>query len=108
MCFKDHFNKFIRPKGNSCFGICDKFGIKLLTKIRVDFSDLRDHRSQPIKIIQKVLTTNQSILYKRSYLQTNQKVLCTNQSKGLTYKPINIIQNVLCTNQSKLYKRSYV
>ena len=44
MCFKDHLNKFIRPKGNSCFSICDKFGIKLLTKIRVDFSDLRDHR----------------------------------------------------------------
>ena len=26
------------------FGICDKPGIKLLTKIRVDFSDLREHR----------------------------------------------------------------
>ena len=44
MCFKDHLNKFILPKGNSCFGICDKFGIKLLTKIRVDFSDLSVHR----------------------------------------------------------------
>ena len=43
-CFKNHLNKFIRPKGNSFFGIRDKFGINLLTKIRVEFSDLRDHR----------------------------------------------------------------
>lgn len=42
LCFKNHINKFIRPKGNSFFGIRDSFGIKLLTK--VEFSDLRDHR----------------------------------------------------------------
>ena len=30
--------------GHSLFGICDKLGILLLTKIRVSFSDLRDHR----------------------------------------------------------------
>ena len=44
MCFKEYLNKFIRPKGNSFYGIKDVIGIKLLTKIRVDFSDLRDHR----------------------------------------------------------------
>ena len=32
------------PPGHSLFGIHDKFGINLLTKIRVSFSDLRDHR----------------------------------------------------------------
>ena len=42
--FKDHLNKFIRPQGNSFYGIQDKHGVKLLTKVRVDFSDLRDHR----------------------------------------------------------------
>ena len=42
--FKYHLNKFIRPPGHSFFGIRDKYGIKLLTKIRVCFSDLRDHR----------------------------------------------------------------
>ena len=42
--FKKHLNDFIRPTGHSLFGIRDKFGIKLLTKIRVSFSDLRDHR----------------------------------------------------------------
>ena len=42
--FKNHLLGFIRPKGNSLFGIRDNFGIKLLTKIRVEFSDLRDHR----------------------------------------------------------------
>ena len=42
--FKKHLNDFIRPLGHSLFGICDKYGVKLLTKIRVSFSDLRDHR----------------------------------------------------------------
>ena len=42
--FKKHLNEFIRPPGHSLFGIRDKFGINLLTKIRVSFSDLRDHR----------------------------------------------------------------
>ena len=43
MTLKD-LNDFKRPAGNSVFAIRDKFGIKLLTKIRVNFSDLRDHR----------------------------------------------------------------
>ena len=42
--FKSHINNFIRPKGHGVFGIRDKLGINLLTKIRVEFSDLRDHR----------------------------------------------------------------
>ena len=42
--FKKHLNTFIRPKGNSCYDIRDNFGIKILTKIRVEFSDLREHR----------------------------------------------------------------
>ena len=42
-CFKNHLNKFIRPKGNSFFDIRHSYGIKLLTKIRVDFSDRRYH-----------------------------------------------------------------
>ena len=40
--FKKHLNKYIRPSGHSFFGISDKIGIKLLTKIRIGFSDLRD------------------------------------------------------------------
>ena len=43
-CFKKHLNSFIRPNGNSYYGIRDKSGLKILTKIRVEFSDLRDHR----------------------------------------------------------------
>ena len=42
--FKKYLNNFIRPLGHPLFGISDKIGIKLLTKIRVSFSDLRDHR----------------------------------------------------------------
>ena len=42
--FKTKLNNFVRPKGNIFYGIRDSFGIKLLTKIRISFSDLRDHR----------------------------------------------------------------
>ena len=42
--FKNDITTFVRPKGTSFYGIRDNFGIKLLTKIRVSFSDLRDHR----------------------------------------------------------------
>ena len=42
--FKKHLNDIIRHLGDSLFGICDKYDTKLLTKIRVTFSDLRDHR----------------------------------------------------------------
>ena len=41
---KTILNMFIRPKGHSFYSIRDICGIKLLTKIRVTFSDLRDHR----------------------------------------------------------------
>ena len=41
--FKENITKLIRPKKSFC---CEKnkYGMKLLTQIRVDFSDLRDHR----------------------------------------------------------------
>ena len=40
--FKKELRRFVRPKGNTFYGIRDKFGIKLLTKIRVSLSG--DHR----------------------------------------------------------------
>ena len=42
-CFKKHLNSFIRPKGKSFYAINGNSGFKL-SKIRVQFSDLRDHR----------------------------------------------------------------
>ena len=42
--FKTFLYAFKRPIGNSLFGIGDRFGVRLLTQIRVEFSDLRDHR----------------------------------------------------------------
>ena len=41
---KGNLIKFVRPKGNAFYSIRDNLGTKLLTKIRVGFSDLRDHR----------------------------------------------------------------
>ena len=44
-CFKIFINdNYIRTPGHPLYGICDKYGISLLTKIRVGFSDLREHR----------------------------------------------------------------
>ena len=42
--FKKYLNGFIRPLGHPLFRLQDKFSVKLLTKITVSFSDLRDHR----------------------------------------------------------------
>ena len=41
--FKDKINNHIRPESSFCCNR-NKHGMKLLTQIRVDFSDLRDHR----------------------------------------------------------------
>ena len=44
-CFKDYLNNnYIRPVSKKTFTNCDTKGISILTKIRVEFSDLRDHR----------------------------------------------------------------
>ena len=42
--FKNAYKKVFIPPKPGYFGIHDKFGVRLLTKIRVDCSDLRDHR----------------------------------------------------------------
>ena len=42
--FKSNFLKSIRPTYKKCFNINDKTNIRVLTKLRVDFSDLRAHR----------------------------------------------------------------
>ena len=42
--FKKKFIKTIRPIYRDCFDIRDRRGISLLSKLRLDFSDLREHR----------------------------------------------------------------
>ena len=45
VCFKDYLNtNYIRPVSKKTFTNYDTQGISILTKIRVEFSDLRDHR----------------------------------------------------------------
>ena len=36
--------KIIRKKGNSVFGVSDIYGIKLLTRLRLNFSHLNEHK----------------------------------------------------------------
>ena len=42
--FKATYLKTIRPQKQNTFDVSDKHGLALLTRLRVDFSDLRDHR----------------------------------------------------------------
>lgn len=42
--FKHNYIKIMRPPKTKLFGINDRQGLRLLTRLRVDFSDLRQHR----------------------------------------------------------------
>ena len=42
--FKNLFLKFIRPTPNSLFSASDRLGIKLLTRLRLSLSYLREHK----------------------------------------------------------------
>ena len=42
--FKKSLLKFVRTIPNSLFGVADIYGIKLLTRLRVDLSHLREHK----------------------------------------------------------------
>ena len=42
--FKETIISFIRPKENSVFAIHDTKGLKLLTRLRLNFSHLNEHK----------------------------------------------------------------
>ena len=42
--FKKQILKFIRPSPNSTFNVSNPHGIKLLTRLRVELSHLREHK----------------------------------------------------------------
>ena len=44
MVFKKHLLGFIRPKSNSIFDINNPIGIKYLTRLRLGFSHLKEHK----------------------------------------------------------------
>ena len=43
--FKNNILKFIRPKPNSFFNCCSLKGIRLITRLRLELSHLREHKS---------------------------------------------------------------
>ena len=45
LIFKKELLKFIRPKQSSIFNIFYPLGLKLLTRLRVNLSHLREHKS---------------------------------------------------------------
>ena len=42
--FKNYLTKFIKVKENSTFSISDPLGLKLLTRLRLNFSHLNEHK----------------------------------------------------------------
>ena len=44
VAFKSKYKKIFRPAKANMFGIQDRMGLPLLTRLRVNFSDLREHR----------------------------------------------------------------
>ena len=42
--FKNNILKFIRPKPNSFFNCCNLKGIRLITRLRLELSHLREHK----------------------------------------------------------------
>ena len=42
--FKNNILKFIRPKSNSFFNCCNLKGIRLIIRLRLELSHLRDHK----------------------------------------------------------------
>ena len=42
---------FIRPVGNSMYGIYDPFGFKLINRLRLDFSHLREHKFRYCELV---------------------------------------------------------
>ena len=44
MLFKKRILEFIRPKANSIFNIHNPMGIKYLTRLRLGFSHLKEHK----------------------------------------------------------------
>ena len=42
--FKKHLLNFIRPNSNSVFNISNPLGLKLLTRLRIGFSHLKEHK----------------------------------------------------------------
>ena len=42
--FKNYLTKFIKVKENSIFSISDPLGLKLLTRLRLNFSHLNEHK----------------------------------------------------------------
>ena len=49
--FEKHLIQFIRPPCRTFYGISERFGIKLLTKVRVWFSDSREHANIDLIVI---------------------------------------------------------
>ena len=88
--FKKKLLKFIRPSGNSVFKCPNPEGIKLLTKLRLGLSHLREHkfRHELLESLNPICSCGQNIDTSTHFL-----LHCSNYSnERLTF--LNIIRNI--------------
>ena len=103
--FKKQILKFIRPNPNSTFNVHNLHGIKVLTKLRVVLSHLREHKSRhnfqdslyPCNCGRHIKTTIQFFLHSSSY---------SNQRKTLFDKINNIKRSLVNQNNSIIVETS--
>ena len=100
--FKEKLLKFIRPSGNSVFKCYSPKGIKLLTRLRVGLSHLREHKFKHafLDSLNPICSCGQNIETLSHFL-----LHCSNYSnERLTFVNIirNIDSNILSKNDLKV------
>ena len=106
--FKQGFLKAIRPEKRCSLKFFDKYGLSLLTRLRVEFSDLREHRfnhkfncSDPVCKCGREEETTTHYLLRCPLYSTIRTTLMSNISNAINPEILNIPHDHL--NQVLLY-----
>ena len=101
--FKRELMSLIRPKKRSLFGFHDIEGVRLLTRLRVEFSDLREHRfrhnfqcSSPMCFCQTGIENNEHFLLHCPRHSSHRRDLLDRISNVVDADPTNLSSTDLC------------
>ena len=101
--FKRELLGRIRPPKRPTFNIYDIEGIKLLTRLRIEFSDLRSHRYRhnfhcpsPICLCQTGIEDNEHFLLHCPRFSSRQRVLLDLVSKSVKFDIMRLSSKELC------------
>ena len=89
MLFKKRLLEFIRPKANSIFNIHNPMSIKYLTRLRLGFSNLKQHKLNTTFKIQQ--TPSAAVVLKQSQRNTFFSIALTLIYKELTELNIDVL-----------------